>query len=211
MKRFALTAFASVLVISGLVMGSSPVGAQAVLPDCSTVAGNLVQDCGFEQPSLGTMANLINTTTGARFPDPTTGPWISGAGGFWIKNNAANGGWNPDNGNQSVNLNTTLGGSSLSQAIPTQPGHIYLVTFALAGVPNGLFPCAGLPGSFIKTLNVSFDSFGFSFSFDASGSEPDQHALDRDHPGPGPLAKLGDNDPTGVPEHDERTVRPGDR
>src|SRR5262249_53395109 len=136
--------------------------AQAAQPSCSTVAGNLVGDCGFETPSLGTASGQINANAGAAFPDPT-GPWISGSGVYEIQNNSANGALDPNSGKQSVDLNPN-GTSSLMQNIATQTGHVYSVTFALAGnaTPNGFFVCAGSP--FIKTLTVSFGGASQTYS-----------------------------------------------
>jgi hypothetical protein len=133
------------------------------------VAGNLVGDCGFELPALGTTSNLIIAANTA-FPNATTGPWFAGAGGAEIDNNAANGEWNPNSGNQSADVNPSGPNAPLFQDIPTQPGHTYSVTFALAGNPiaGGFFgACDGSPA--LKTLTVSFGSFSNNFSFTSTG------------------------------------------
>src|SRR5215213_6669948 len=138
---------AGVLVALTLVAAlAPPASAQTTQPDCSTVAGNLVGDCGFESPALGTTANRIfSASTG--FP-VSTGPWFAGSGGAEIDNNAANGEWNPNSGNQSADVNPGGPNAPLFQDIPTQAGHVYSVTFALAGnpIPGGfLQPCADSP------------------------------------------------------------------
>ena len=103
-------------------------------PDCSTGAHNLVGDCGFESPDLGTTANQ---TFGSG-----VGPWFGGSGGSEIDNNAANGEWDPNSGKRSADLNPS-GPSSLFQDISTQPGHVYSVTFPVAGNPiTNPFACA---------------------------------------------------------------------
>jgi uncharacterized repeat protein (TIGR01451 family) len=145
------------------------VSAQTAQRDCSMVTGNLVGDCGFELPSLDTASNKI-IAANTRFPDATNGPWFAGSCGAEIDNTASHGEWNPNNGFQSADVNPDGPNAPLSQEIHTDPGHVYAVSFALAGNPiaGGIFgACQNSPG--LKALTVSFGAFSKDLTFPSTG------------------------------------------
>ena len=125
-----------VALLSALAL--SPVSAQiSPQPGCTTFSGNLVQDCGFEQPSLGNASAKV-MAVGDGFPDQTTGPWfvqsdgnngigIGGSPAAQLTNDAAHGGWNANSGTQSIML---WQGFEIYQDIPTEPGHTYTISLA---------------------------------------------------------------------------------
>lgn len=134
---------ASMLATSALVVSVGSAWAQtAPQPDCSSVAGNLVVDCGFEQPALGTTPSQFFAGSQHKPFPSTTGPWqaqsmgADGAfrsGGVIIENNAANGGFNPNSGSQSLAFQ---GVGGVSQIITTKQGHFYGISLAVANSPS---------------------------------------------------------------------------
>jgi hypothetical protein len=61
------------LVVGSLVSPVSSTRAQAApQPDCTTVSGNLVSNCGFESPAIGA-GNIVNEPVGFAF-----GGWVVG-------------------------------------------------------------------------------------------------------------------------------------
>jgi hypothetical protein len=156
-----------VLVASAFGALTPSVGAQTTSIACAGLTpANLVFDCWFEDPALGTQ-NFTTIGAGMPFGDPSQ-PWIAGSNGPEIDNNSQNGEFNPNSGFQSSDLNSGSA-SSVSQGIPTQIGHVYSVSFALAGNTAGDFiSCFGSPTD--KTLTVSFGSTSMSWDFGWVGS-----------------------------------------
>ena len=147
-------------VLLGVPAGAAGVLAQAATPtatatqpDCATVTGNLVQDCGFELP-----VGLQHLGGNRGFPDASRGPWFTGPTGAEIDTQAQ---FAPNSGAQSLDLNAGVPGG-IFQDVPTQPGRGYAVSFALAGNP-----CTDPP--FVKTLTVTFGGVTQSFQFDTTG------------------------------------------
>lgn len=68
--------------------------------------------------------------------------------------------WQPQEGNQSLDLNAT-GNGTLFQSFSTTPGALYLVSFYLSGNPGNL--------PTIKSLDVSVASVSNSYTFDITG------------------------------------------
>jgi choice-of-anchor C domain-containing protein len=86
----------------------------------------------------------------------TIGPWtVGGAGVDWI-----GGYWVPAEGNGSIDV-SALNAGSLSTVLNTVAGQSYVLTFYLAGNPDG--------GSAVKSLQVQVGSLDQVFTFDTTG------------------------------------------
>jgi hypothetical protein len=136
-------------------------------PDCN-VAGNLVQNCGFETPgvpsgSFGTFGANDTSITG----------WTvaaSPSGGVDLVNATFSGGYPVHGGAQSLDLSHDVPGA-IAQDVPTTTGQAYRLTFFVAGFPAGSAPC---PASDPKTMTVTAGaaSVDVQFAPDLAASPP---------------------------------------
>lgn len=106
-------------------MGSAWVRAvAALLVACSAASGNLIVNGSFEEPTGRQIFHIGDTGL--------TGWTIGGEGGVKVGDF-----WQAAQGVQAVDLSGTETGT-ISQSIPTVAGQRYLLTFAMAGNPDGV-------------------------------------------------------------------------
>ncbi len=114
------------LALPGSHVGLAQAGPQ---PDCTTVSGNLVSNCGFESRSIG-VGNIVNEPVGFN-----AGGWVVAMTGLEIDGTNR---LQANSGQQSIDLNPSSPGE-IYQDIPTTAGNLYSLSFAVAGNP-GSFP-----------------------------------------------------------------------
>jgi len=124
----------------------------------SNPADTLLTDGGFEPATGIPSVDFFQT-----FPAGPLGAWNITSGGVdLVGTHSAR----AAEGEQFIDLNGNAQGSaSISQTIPTTPGHTYLVRYSVAGNPNG--PPA------VKTGVVSFAGTTYPFQFDSTGHTND--------------------------------------
>lgn len=122
MKRTVSQFLAGVTLIAA---SASAASAQSN-PACGTVAGNLVQNCSFEAPTLG---------PGAHYPSAPTPDWTSSDGTFerWVGSYA---GFAARDGISHVELNVNVP-TTLSQYLATAAGQRYDLFFSAAHRSGG--------------------------------------------------------------------------
>jgi choice-of-anchor C domain-containing protein len=113
---------------------------------------NYVQNGSFEAASVDPGADYIRLANGST----AITAWTVGDAGIDYEG----GYWQPAEGRRSLDLNAASAGS-IRQLIGTSPGLRYLVTFAMAGNPDGV--------PWIKSIRVSAASQSQDFSFDTTG------------------------------------------
>lgn len=106
--------------------GTLFVGSTASAQSCTTVAGNLVANCSFEDPGASPGANYqflktlpgwnVGVTKGAQFER-----WTNGFNGFTSRDGVAH-----------LELDSNNGNTSIWQYIPTVAGQAYTVNFSAA-------------------------------------------------------------------------------
>jgi hypothetical protein len=119
---------------------------------CETVMGNLVQNCGFEQPVLA-QGGLLSLPAGST---AITGWTVASdpAGGAELVSGTFLGAYPVHSGGQSVDLNNS-GAGGVMQDLPTSAGQQYRLSFWLSGFPAAAATCTG---SDPKTLVVTAGS-----------------------------------------------------
>ena len=123
--------------------------AQGRTPPGSPAAGNLVNDGGFEKPTVHGSAELISAPGSIK-------AWTVSVGSVDL----LRGRWQNFSGAQSIDLAGVSAGT-IYQDLSTVPGVAYRVRFALAGNPEG--------GDTIKSVQVTFAGTTQVFTFDITG------------------------------------------
>jgi hypothetical protein len=121
---------------------------------CSTVPGNLVSDCSFEQPVVGVAGNTQFA------PGSSIGAWTVQQRRPFVEltDRRAFTRYPASDGDQAVDLNT----SGVEQTLSTQAGGAYRLTFDMSGVPSNHSQC---PATDPKRLRVSVGSTTQEFRF----------------------------------------------
>ena len=118
-------------------------------PDCTTVAGNLVANCGFETGDL----------TGWAVSDPLN---------IFVDNST------PNNGTYSVNMGSIGAVGCISQTLATNAGQVYFLSLALTNVarPNNFQVFFGATEVSGDMLNMpDFPYVQFSMTVTAAGTD----------------------------------------
>jgi choice-of-anchor C domain-containing protein len=113
---------------------------------------NFVQNGSFEAAGVDPGADPIRLASGST----AITAWTVGGAGIDYEG----GYWQPAEGRRSLDL-SAAGAGSIRQLIGTSPGLRYLVTFAMAGNPDG--------PPWVKSLRVSAGGQSMDFSFDTTG------------------------------------------
>lgn len=121
----------------------------AVLSLPLVASASLVVDGGFETPV--TAGNFTTFNVG------TMGAWSVVSGSVDLIHNY----WQPAGGLQSVDTAGNINGTISQMINGLTIGQAYLLTFQMAGNPDG--------GNKLKTLQVTFGSYTQTFTFDATG------------------------------------------
>jgi len=122
----------------------------------SQAEANLIQNGSFENASSnpGLFTTLVAGTAGST----VITDWLVSSGSIDYIGTY----WQASDGVRSIDLSgSSLGGIEVSQAITTVIGQDYMVTFDIAGNPDG-------PPD-VKQLQITVDNSTFDFSFDKSG------------------------------------------
>ena len=181
-----------------------PAPALAAGPPCDTVAGNLVQNCGFESPAVG-------AGSFAYFPpgSDVSGWQVQPGDGVDLVHRDFFGAFPVNNGSQSLDLNHDRQGS-VAQRVPTAAGQVYRVTVQLSGYPAASANC---PATQPQVLRVSAGGASQSFSFTPGAAPPpgaqrfEAATFDFEAGGAGTsLALAGVNDGCAGPVVDDVTV-----
>jgi hypothetical protein len=150
--------FALAVIIAPVV--AAPAAHARVTSSCDSASGtqNLVADCGFEDPVVGSGSfKAFDSGT-------ALGAWTVNSNGDGVdvvdKTGGGYGSYPVHSGNQSVDLNKSLP-TGVHQALQTLPGQNYQLTFSLSGYPGS----PGCPGTDPKTLTVTAGSTTNSYSF----------------------------------------------
>ena len=128
--------------------GLAASGAMLLLP--MVASANLVVDGSFEDPSISGTFTTINAGN-------SIGAWNVTAGSLDL----INGYWQPADGSQSVDVAGNINGTIQQTISGITDGQTYLLTFYMAGNPDG--------APTIKTLQASMGDFSQDFTFDTTG------------------------------------------
>ncbi len=123
MRRLS-TLLVFAVVSSALV--AAPVSAQS----CTTMAGNLVANCSFENPGPSSFPNvdMLDALPGWSVGGGAFERWSNGFSGFTSKDGVAH-----------LELDSNWGNTSIWQVITTVVGQAYTVNFSAAHRPDGQF------------------------------------------------------------------------
>lgn len=138
--------------LAGLALVVAPATASAQNPSCTTVAGNLVQNCSFETPTLN---------PGAAYPNAPLDNWTS-SNGTYERWTGAYGGFASRDGNSHVELNVNVP-TTLSQYLTTSIGQRYDLFFSAAHRAGG-------PAQFSQ-IDVYVDNVFVTSTGQLSGSQ----------------------------------------
>jgi len=127
-------------------------GAMLLLP--VVASANMVVDGSFEDPSVSGTFTTINAGS-------SIGAWTVTAGSVDLINNY----WQPAQGSQSVDVAGNINGTIQQTISGITDGQTYLLTFYMAGNPDG--------DPTTKTLQASMGDFSQSFTFNDTGYTKD--------------------------------------
>ena len=156
------------------VIGLAGRPANAAASICDAIATNLVQDCGFEQASIGDGTQNANSPVGWTFVEASRGSDSEVAG-------------SPNSGDQAFALGAFHGeNDTLTQTITTTIGTNYAFTFYLVGDPasatSGIGFVAKWDGGAVTTLTADTSSAYQEFTYIVAGTGSDTISLAANDP-----------------------------